>query len=176
MSARPVALAAALAVLAASCAAPAREPAAGAPPRGFAAVATGLPAPPALATLTAGVVPTPVALDVVRYAAEGAGPDGAAITRTVAAFASPAGALGAYNGWFARYGFPAVAVRVELDLGDAAERYDMGWPPLHAVLVRQGERFVLVEADDALPEPTRAPAMATLAAGGLASPLPTAAP
>jgi len=133
-------------------------------PAGLTLVATGLPEPPALATLTAGIVPTPVALDVVRFV----GAEGAAITRTLATFGSSAGALGAYNGWFARYGFPSVAVRTALPLGEAAERYDLGWPPLHAVLVRDGTRFVLVEGDDALPEATRAPALATLAAAALA--------
>jgi len=136
-------------------------------PDGVVVSEAGLAAPPALSTLTAGVVPTPVVLDVVRFTVAGAPGATGSITRTVATFGSPSGALGAYNGWFARYGFPAVAVRAQLGLGDVSERYDLAWPPLHAVLVRQGEVFVLVEGDDTIAAEVRAPAMATLAAEGL---------
>lgn len=168
------AVAAAVASAIAACAASPRRPEAGGP-EGFALAAADLPMAPALATLTGGVVPTPVALAVARYDDAAPGATGS-ITRTVATFESPSGALAAYNGWFARYGFPAVAVRKSLDLGDMAESYTMDWPPLHAVLVRDGDRFVLVEGDDAVPAARREPAMATLAADGLAAAVATPIP
>ena len=163
---------AASAALLAGCgpSAPASPP--GGAPEGFVVDAGGLPPVPAMATLTAGVVPPPAAMGVTRYvpAANGPGAAAGALTATVATFADPGGAIGAYNGWFAAWGFPAVAERRALPIGEAAERFDLAWPPLHAVVARAGARFVLVEGDDALPAAARAPAMATLAAAGLSAP------
>lgn len=183
---RPTRVAVALAIVSlavasvvAACGAPGASPRDPAPPEGFALAGSGLPMAPALATLTSGVVPAPIGLAVTRYELVGTDATGAtgatgatdAITRTVATFASPSGALAAYNGWFARYGFPAVAVRTRLELGDMAENFTLAWPPLHAVLVREGDRFILVEGDDAVPAEMREPAMAALAAGGLSAPV-----
>jgi len=88
---------------------------------------------------------------------------GGEITVTLTTYASTAGALATFNGWFAYYGFPAAAERTPVDLGESAERIDLEWPALHALIVREGKRFVLVEADAAIDAAIRAGAMQSLA-------------
>lgn len=80
-----------------------------------------------------------------------------ALTLTLASYAGPVGALAAYNRWFADFGFMAAAQRstVELGPGAQAERFEVGWPPLHALVARSGSRFLLVEADEAVPAEAR---------------------
>ena len=85
------------------------------------------------------------------------------ITLTMSSYDSRAGALSTYNGWFARFGFPAAAERRSLSFGDAAELFDLEWPPLHAVIARSEKRFALVVGNMSIPEPVRTAAMESLA-------------
>ena len=97
----------------------------------------------------------------------GTAPEGAAITVTVAEYPSRGAALTAYNGWFANHGFMAAAERRTLGLGDRAERFDVGWPPLHAVIALEANRFVLAEADSTADDWDGGPALEEAASAGL---------
>lgn len=94
-----------------------------------------------------------------------------ALTLTLASYAEPVGALAAYNRWFADFGFMAAAQRstVELGPGIQAERFEVGWPPLHALVARSGSRFLLVEADEAVPAEARDALLDGLLRAALAS-------
>jgi hypothetical protein len=93
-----------------------------------------------------------------------------AITLTLASYPDPSGALAAYNAWFAELGFMPAAERVPLDLGEQAERFDVGWPPLHAVIARAGPRFVIAEAGEGVPAEQRGAILEDLVRSTLASP------
>jgi hypothetical protein len=69
------------------------------------------------------------------------------ITATLLTYPDMAGALAMYNRWFSDYGFIPVAERRTVPLGDQAECFDAGWPPFHAVVLREGPLFALVQAD-----------------------------
>jgi len=73
------------------------------------------------------------------------------ITATLLTYKDYAGALAMYNKWFSEYGFIPVAERRQVPLGDQAECFDAGWPPFHAVVLRQGPLFALVQADREVP-------------------------
>lgn len=73
------------------------------------------------------------------------------ITATLLSYGDAAGALAMYNTWFAEYGFIPVAERRQVPFGDQAECFDAGWPPFHAVVLREGPLFALVQADSEVP-------------------------
>lgn len=73
------------------------------------------------------------------------------ITATLLTYGDAAGALAMYNTWFAEYGFIPVAERRQVPFGDQAECFDAGWPPFHAVVLREGPLFALVQADGEVP-------------------------
>lgn len=152
------------------------------PPRGFRLAERTEHAPRMLSALVRSESTTPlrVSTSVFVPAASDGVPEGSeatgasasasgAITLTVATYATTAGALATYNGWFAEFGFPAAAERTSLDFGEAAERFDLVWPPLHAVIARDGEHFSLVVGDAELLDALRSEAMEALARAGLAS-------
>jgi hypothetical protein len=117
--------------------------------------------PPVLAALAGNQRAREGQADVARFAET---PNGmAVITVTRVAYADPGGAVAAYNTWQSEIGFAAAAERTLLDVGDRAERFDMGWPPLHAVAARAGTRFVLVEAAEGVPDAARAALLGDLA-------------
>lgn len=141
---------------------------------------TGDAAPPMMATLTTAELVRPLELRVRPFRVGpgpglGPGPEGGPVTATgritltEARFDRPSGAIAAYNGWFATFGFPASAERTPLPLGEAAERFDLAWPPLHALIAREGRRFLLLEADARIPDATRSAALERLAAEALAT-------
>jgi len=86
-----------------------------------------------------------------------------AMTLTLATYADPSGALAAYNTWFAEFGFMPAAERKALGIGDQAERFDVGWPPLHAAIARAGPRLVLAEAGEDVPADRRGALLEALA-------------
>lgn len=146
-----------------------------APPR-IEALPTGDAVPPMMATLTTAELVRPLELRVRPFrVGPGSGPAGGPVTATgritltEARFDRTSGAIAAYNGWFATFGFPAAAERTPLPLGEAAERFDLAWPPLHALIVREGRRFLLLEADARIPDAARAAALERLAAEALAA-------
>lgn len=136
------------------------------PPEGFRLDREGSDLPPMISRLVSGESTTPILARTMIYVPESGsdliGTTGS-ITLTVATYPGTVGALATYNGWFAEYGFPAAAERKSLDFGEAAERFDLEWPPLHAVIARDGARFALVIADGSLPAAIRTDAMEWLA-------------
>lgn len=86
-----------------------------------------------------------------------------AITLTLGVYGSPGQARAAYNGWFASYGFFAAIERTPVAAGEQAEAFDLGWPPLHAVIARNDNVFVLVEAAGWLDPELRRATLAELA-------------
>lgn len=91
----------------------------------------------------------PLSTTVAVYVSEAE--PGLRITTTLATYPTYAGALAMYNRWFADYGFIPAAERRPVPLGDQAECFDVGWPSFHAVVLRQGPLFALVQADRAVP-------------------------
>lgn len=136
------------------------------PPDGFRLDRRDTELPPMLAALVRGESTTPIAVDSRIYVPA---PDAAeitasgAITLTAVTYAASSGALATYNGWFAEYGFPAAAERATLGFGETAERFDLEWPALHAVIARSDTRFVLVLGDASIPADIRSAAMESLA-------------
>jgi hypothetical protein len=122
-------------------------------PTGYRSVSPPTELPPEIQEVLSGgrIQPLDTAMTVFAHTTR----PSAAITLTVATYPDPAGAHVAYNRWFAAIGFAPAAERAPLALGDAAERYYIGWPPLHALVARAGPRFVLVEASDAVPAEER---------------------
>lgn len=98
---------------------------------------------------------TPVSATVAVYIDAPAVEARPAMTLTQAVYADSVGAMAAYNAWYAAFGFMPSAERTPLDIGDQAERFDAGWPPLHAVVARAGTRFVVAEADGRVPAERR---------------------
>ena len=136
------------------------------PPAGFRLDRRDTELPPMIAALVRAESTTPIAVDSRIYVpapdAGGITASGA-ITLTAVTYAASSGALATYNGWFAEYGFPAAAERATLGFGETAERFDLEWPALHAVIARSDTRFVLVVGDASIPANIRSAAMESLA-------------
>ncbi len=149
-----------------------------APPTGFQLHRRDSALPRMLGALVKGEATTPVLIETMIYVVDRSTPmlaPSGSITLTTTTYATTAGALATYNGWFAEYGFPAAAERKSLNFGDAAELFDLEWPSLHAVIARADRRFALVVADRAIPASLRSEAMESLARAGIgADPLPAA--
>lgn len=111
---------------------------------------------------------TPVSATVAVYIAVPSVEPRPAMTLTRAIYIDSVGAMAAYNAWYAAFGFMPSAERTVLDMGDQAERFDAGWPPLHAVVARAGTRFVVAEAGDAVPLERRNALIEELARAALA--------
>lgn len=129
-------------------------------------------ASPALAALIRDERTTPItaAFGVYIPAATDAGArPSAAVTVTVAHYTDASGAQATYNQWFATFGFMPSAERAPLGLGEQAERFDAGAPPLHAAVARAGRRFALVEAGPSVDPAARSGVIETLLAAGLAA-------
>jgi hypothetical protein len=91
-----------------------------------------------------------------------------ALTVTRVSYAEPKGARMLFNGLFAERTFVSSAERRAVALGAEAEAVDNGWPPLHLLSVRDGNRYVLVEAADTLAADRRAMWLEALARHWLA--------
>lgn len=150
---------------------PARIPGAPPAPSGYRLEHAGPGLSPRIAQLLDMPRTTPVTATLAVYVAEaetvGVLPQ-PAITVTLASYADPSGALAAYNAWFAEIGFMPAAERAPLDLGEQAEHFDVGWPPLHAVIARAGPRFVIAEAGEGVPADRRGAILEDLVRSALA--------
>jgi hypothetical protein len=140
-------------------------------PMGFEAGApTRLPHPAVEALSAGNELITPIRYEAVvhRWAVDSR----LAITATVVTLSSASGALATFNGWIATFGFMPAIERSALDLGDQAEALELGWPSLHQVIARDGDRFVLVEADAGIPAETRSAALRGIAERTMATRFP----
>jgi hypothetical protein len=92
-----------------------------------------------------------------------------AVTATLVTLSDTAGALAAFNGWIAAFGFMPAIERTALAMGDQAETLELGWPSVHQLIARDRDRFLLVEADAAIPPDVQSHALREIAERTLAA-------